>query len=84
MTLLLGCNTFVGTSYFTSSIQGNVRWADAELYRVSEDDEVASSRILTCKVPYYDVKKDIAVLGRVIEGMKPEPPEESQIAPGHW
>ncbi|KAG2108693.1 uncharacterized protein F5147DRAFT_694440, partial [Suillus discolor] len=30
---------FVGTSYFTSSIRGNVRWVAAELCEVSEDDE---------------------------------------------
>ncbi|KAG1831048.1 kinase-like domain-containing protein [Suillus variegatus] len=88
---------FVGTSYFTSSIRGNVRWVAAELCEVSEDDELSLStecdiysfgsitlQVLTCKVPYHNVKKDIAVLGQVIKGIKPEPPEESQIAPGHW
>ncbi|KAG1744290.1 kinase-like domain-containing protein [Suillus lakei] len=88
---------FVGTSYFTSSIRGNVRWVAAELCEVSEDDELSLStecdiysfgsitlQVLTCKVPYYNVKKDIAVLGQVIKGMKPEPPKESHIAPGHW
>ncbi|KAG1860395.1 hypothetical protein F4604DRAFT_1138525 [Suillus subluteus] len=34
---------FIGTSYFTSSIQGHVRWVDAELYEASEDDEVSLS-----------------------------------------
>jgi serine/threonine protein kinase len=29
---------FQGTSYFTSSIGGAVRWAAPELYRVYEDD----------------------------------------------
>ncbi|KAG1831052.1 kinase-like domain-containing protein, partial [Suillus variegatus] len=88
---------FVGTSYFTSSIRGNVRWVAAELCEVSEDDELSLStecdiysfgsitlQVLTCKVPYHNVKKDIAVLGQVIKGIKPEPPKESQIAPGHW
>ncbi|KAG2752828.1 kinase-like protein [Suillus brevipes Sb2] len=88
---------FVGTSYFTSSIRGNVRWVAAELCEVSGDEELELSaecdiysfgsitlQVLTCKVPYYNVKKDIAVLGQVMKGMKPEPPKESQIAPGHW
>ncbi|KAG2108688.1 kinase-like domain-containing protein [Suillus discolor] len=88
---------FVGTSYFTSSIRGNVRWVAAELCEASEDDEVSLStecdiysfgsitlQVLTCKVPYYNVKNDILVLGQVIKGKKPEPPKESQIAPGHW
>ncbi|KAG2060044.1 kinase-like protein [Suillus hirtellus] len=88
---------FVGTSYFTSSIRGNVRWVAAELCEVSEDDELSLSpecdiysfgsitlQVLTCKVPYHNVKKDFAVLGQVIKGIKPEPPKESQIMPGHW
>ncbi|KAG1906174.1 kinase-like domain-containing protein, partial [Suillus fuscotomentosus] len=88
---------FVGTSYFTSSIRGNVRWVAAELCEASEDDEVSLStecdiysfgsitlQVLTCKVPYYNVKNDILVLGQVIKGKKPEPPKESQIAPGLW
>ncbi|KAG2342720.1 WD40 repeat-like protein [Suillus weaverae] len=88
---------FIGTSYFTSSIRGHVRWVAAELCEVSEDGELSLStecdiysfgsitlQVLTCKVPYYNVKKDIAVLGQVIKGMKLEPPPESQIAPGHW
>ncbi|KAG1831063.1 kinase-like domain-containing protein, partial [Suillus variegatus] len=88
---------FVGTSYFTSSIRGNVRWVAAELCEVSEDDELSLStecdiysfgsitlQVLTCKVPYHNVKKDIAVLGQVIKGIKPEPPKESKIAPEHW
>ncbi|KAG1811893.1 kinase-like domain-containing protein [Suillus subaureus] len=88
---------FVGTSYFTSSIRGNVRWVDAELCEAPEDSEVSLStecdiysfgsitlQILTCKVPYYYVKNDMAVLAQVITGKKPEPPKELQIASGHW
>ncbi|KAG2060053.1 WD40 repeat-like protein [Suillus hirtellus] len=88
---------FVGTSYFTSSIRGNVRWVAAELCEVSEDEELSLTtecdiysfgsimlQVLTCKVPYHNVKKDIAVLGQVIKGIKPQPPKESQIGPGHW
>jgi serine/threonine protein kinase len=95
---------FVGTSYLTSSIKGNIRWAAAELFEVPEDDEEDESeasvslstecdiysfgsiflQILTCKVPYYNVKKDNVVLGQVIRGKKPEPPKESQIMPVHW
>ncbi|KAG1735622.1 kinase-like protein, partial [Suillus paluster] len=86
---------FIGTSYFTSTIRGNIRWAAAELF--VEDDGVTLTtecdiysfgsitlQILTCMVPYYNVKKDVAVLRQVIEGKKPEPPKDSQIAPGHW
>jgi serine/threonine protein kinase len=87
---------FEGTSYLTSSIGGNVRWVAAELCEASEDGEVSLStecdiysfgsiilQILTCKVPYYYVKSDRAVLGHVIMGKKPEPPKDLRIAPGH-
>ncbi|OJA10359.1 hypothetical protein AZE42_07045 [Rhizopogon vesiculosus] len=93
---------FIGTSYLTSTIKGNIRWAAAELFEVSEDDEEDEAvvslttecdiysfgsialQVLTCKVPYYNVRKDNVVLGHVIRGKKPEPPKESQIAPPHW
>lgn len=93
---------FVGTSYLTSSIRGNIRWAAAELYDVPEgdgEDDTSLSlsvecdiysfgsiilQILTCKVPYYDVKKDNVVLGHVVRGKKPEPPKGSQVASVHW
>ncbi|OJA10357.1 hypothetical protein AZE42_07047 [Rhizopogon vesiculosus] len=42
-------------------------------------------QVQTCKVPYYNLKKDIVlVLSQVTTGKKPEPPKESQIAPSHW
>ncbi|KAG1719937.1 kinase-like domain-containing protein [Suillus lakei] len=96
---------FAGTSYLTSSMKGNIRWAAAELFEVPEDDdedqegEVSVSlsiecdiysfgsiflQVLTCKVPYYNVKRDNVVLGQVIRGKKPTPPKESQIVPVHW
>jgi hypothetical protein len=30
---------FIGPSYFTSTIRGNIRWAATELFEVSGDDE---------------------------------------------
>lgn len=39
---------------------------------------------MTCKVPYYDVKNNNAVLGHIARGKKPEPPKGSQVAPVHW
>ncbi|OAX38452.1 kinase-like protein, partial [Rhizopogon vinicolor AM-OR11-026] len=93
---------FIGTSYLTSTIKGNIRWAAAELFEVPEDDEEGEAtvslstecdiysfgsialQVLTCKVPYYNVKKDNAVLWQVMRGKKPELPKESHIAPSHW
>ncbi|OAX35236.1 kinase-like protein [Rhizopogon vinicolor AM-OR11-026] len=75
---------FIGTSYLTSTINGNIRWAAAELFEVPEDGEEHEAvislstecdiysfgsialQVLTCKVPYYNVKKDNVVLGYVI------------------
>ena len=110
---------FIGPSYFTSTIRGNIRWAAAELFEVPEDDveEAAVSlstecdvysfgsitlqvsnltfrreisftlrtlQVLTCKVPYYNVKRYDVVLRLVIRGKKPEPPKDSVLAPVHW
>ncbi|KAJ8581452.1 kinase-like protein [Rhizopogon salebrosus TDB-379] len=90
---------FVGPSYLTSTMGGNIRWAAAELFEEPDDDEAAVSlstecdiysfgsiflQVLTCKVPYYNFKKDNAVLGQVIRGKKPKPPKDSLLAPAHW
>ncbi|KAG2144140.1 kinase-like domain-containing protein [Suillus bovinus] len=85
---------FVGTSYFTDSIRGNIRWAAAELYEAPDNASLTSEcdiysfgsiilQILTCKVPYYYVKHDIAVLREIINGNKPEL-RDLRIEPGHW
>ncbi|OJA10352.1 hypothetical protein AZE42_07048, partial [Rhizopogon vesiculosus] len=94
---------FIGTSYMTSTIHGNFRWAAAELLEVPDDYEgheaagvslctecdiysfgSVALQVLTCKVPYYNVKNIHAVLRHVIKGEKPEPPNQSQIAPPQW
>jgi len=41
-------------------------------------------QVLTCKVPYYYVEKELVVFGHVMKGKKPQPPKESQIASLHW
>ncbi|KAJ8580634.1 hypothetical protein M405DRAFT_847515 [Rhizopogon salebrosus TDB-379] len=41
-------------------------------------------QVLTCKIPYHNVKKDNIVLRQVIRGKKPEPPKELVLAPAHW
>ncbi|OJA20731.1 hypothetical protein AZE42_08498 [Rhizopogon vesiculosus] len=88
---------FVGTSYPTDSIRGNIRWAAAELFEEEDEPHISLSfgcdtysfgsiilQVLTCKVPYCNVKNDTLVLRQVISGKKPEPPKESQISPVHW
>ena len=43
---------FIGPSYLTSTIRGNIRWAAAELFEVPEDDveEAAVSLSTECDV----------------------------------
>ncbi|OAX32284.1 kinase-like protein, partial [Rhizopogon vinicolor AM-OR11-026] len=71
-------------------------WAAAELFE-EVDPHISLSfecdiysfgsiilQVLTCKVPYCDLKNDTLVLGQIIRGKTPEPSKESQIAPVHW
>jgi serine/threonine protein kinase len=42
---------FVGSSYLTSTIRGNIRWAAAELFEVLEDEEeVVVSLSIECDI----------------------------------
>jgi serine/threonine protein kinase len=44
---------FIGPSYFTSTIKGNIRWAAAELFEVPEDqdeDEISVSLSTECDI----------------------------------
>ncbi|OAX32850.1 kinase-like protein, partial [Rhizopogon vinicolor AM-OR11-026] len=88
---------FAGTSYLTNTIRGHMRWAAAELFEEEDEPHISLSlecdiysfgsiilQVLTCKVPYCNLKNDTQVLAQIIRGKKPEPPKESQIAPMHW
>jgi serine/threonine protein kinase len=44
---------FIGPSYLTSSIGGNIRWAAAELFEVPEDDEEEAAVALTMECDIY-------------------------------
>ncbi|KAG1724185.1 kinase-like domain-containing protein [Suillus lakei] len=45
---------FVGTSYFTNSINGNIRWAATELLEIPEDDEEGeASTLLSTECDIY-------------------------------
>jgi WD40 repeat protein len=45
---------FVGTSYFTNSITGNIRWAAIELFEITEgDEECESSNLLSTECDIY-------------------------------
>jgi hypothetical protein len=44
---------FIGPSYLTSSIRGNVRWAAAELFDVPEDGENEAAVCLSTECDIY-------------------------------
>lgn len=41
---------FVGTSYLTSSMRGNIRWAAAELYDIPGEDDAPVTLSAECDV----------------------------------
>jgi hypothetical protein len=44
---------FIGPSYMTSSIRGNIRWAAAELFEVPEEDEEDAALTLSTECDIY-------------------------------
>ena len=47
---------FIGTSYLTSTIKGNIRWAAAELFEVPEDNEEDEAAVpLSTKCDIYSL-----------------------------
>ncbi|KAG1731636.1 uncharacterized protein EDB91DRAFT_1252071 [Suillus paluster] len=76
---------FKGTSYFTTNVWGNIRWAAAELYEAPDDNSLTQHRVRYILFWQYHLAGiDLQVMAQVVKGKKPEPPEESQIAPGYW
>ncbi|KZP19466.1 kinase-like protein [Athelia psychrophila] len=84
---------FLGTSFITSSTNGNIRWAAPELYRVPEDGAVpmvsthsdvysygsVAFEILSGRIP-FGYLRDAQVIGQVFHGKKTRRPP-SQDAP---
>jgi hypothetical protein len=46
---------FLGPSYLTSSIRGNIRWAAAELFEVPEDEDDEASVSLSTECDIYSL-----------------------------
>jgi hypothetical protein len=44
---------FIGPSYITSNIRGNIRWAAAELFEVPEGDEEDAALTLSTECDIY-------------------------------
>ncbi|KAH7924090.1 kinase-like protein [Leucogyrophana mollusca] len=91
---------FQGTSYFTSSIRGAVRWAAPEIYEVPVDDNVSPHiptaqsdiysfgsvmlQVISGVVPYHYLKNDAQVLIAISKGITPMRPLNPEIDDEHW
>lgn len=61
---------FTGTSYLTSSIRGNVRWAAAELYDIPESDGDDSQVSLSVECDIYSFGSIILQVNSLSSGPK--------------
>jgi len=89
---------FQGTSFLTSTIGGNVRWAAPELYRVVENDSVPAItthsdiysygsvvlEVLSGHVPYSYLLRDAQVIIEVHKGVKPRRPTTPMVTDQLW
>lgn len=91
---------FFGSSTFSSTISGNVRWGAPELFALPENQDGPTNRptkeadiysfgstmlqVLSGKVPYYYIKQQMQIIVMVVDGKKPRRPEEPKIAEEHW
>jgi len=89
---------FHGTSFYTSTVGGNARWAAPEIYRVT-DDEVTRSvsvqtdvysfgcimlEIFSGQVPYHYLIREVQVLLELQNGNKPNRPTSGYISDTLW
>ncbi|KZP19477.1 kinase-like protein, partial [Athelia psychrophila] len=89
---------FQGTSYMTSTMGGNVRWAAPELLRVPEDGTVpmvnahsdaysygsVTLEILSGQLPFPYLAHDAQVMIQVYTGGKPRRPETNYVTDQLW
>lgn len=58
---------FIGTSYFTNSIKGNIRWAATELFEIPEgDEEGEASTLLSTECDIYSFGSIILQVGSLL------------------
>lgn len=85
---------FQGTSYYTSSIHGNIRWTAPELYRIDAVPSVTffsdvysfgsvMHQVLSGCIPYHNFKSDVQVLLCLINRIRPERPIHN-VSDAHW
>ncbi|KAG1897321.1 kinase-like domain-containing protein [Suillus fuscotomentosus] len=90
---------FAGTSYFTSALNGTVRWIAPELLAIPEEEGAITIptsnsdvysfgciffQVLTGKAPYSEFKRDAQVVVAISLGTKPLRPEFPTIIDSHW
>ncbi|KAH7924089.1 kinase-like protein [Leucogyrophana mollusca] len=91
---------FQGTSYFTSSIRGAVRWAAPELYQILESEDTPPNlpttqsdiysfssvmfQVLSGSIPYHNLRENAQVLVAIISGSTPRRPRNLDIDHLQW
>ncbi|KAG2049076.1 kinase-like protein [Suillus hirtellus] len=91
---------FFGSSTFSSTISGNIRWGAPELFALPENQDGSINRpskeadvysfgsimlqVLSGKIPYYYIKQQMQIIMMVVNGKKPRRPEEPTITEEHW
>lgn len=86
-------------SYFTSALNGTVRWIAPELLAIPEEEGAITIptpnsdiysfgcilfQVLTEKPPYYEFKRDAQVVVAISLGTQPSRPEFPVIFDRHW
>ncbi|RDB14785.1 Serine/threonine-protein kinase STY46 [Hypsizygus marmoreus] len=85
-----------GAAFFTSTIGGAVRWADALLYRLNSEEPVVSTwsdiysfgsvmlEVLSGRIPYHYIRTDAQVVIELHKGVKPRRPAQSFVSDAQW
>ncbi|KIK19691.1 hypothetical protein PISMIDRAFT_30210 [Pisolithus microcarpus 441] len=87
-----------GSTYFTESARGTLRWAAPELFQCNEDGTTGFAgppcdvysfgsiilQVISGKAPYSYLNSDTQVVGMVVRGIRPERPSKPRIEDEQW
>ncbi|KAH7922866.1 kinase-like protein [Leucogyrophana mollusca] len=91
---------FHGTSYYTSSLKGALRWTAPEIFNVPDGEDAAPChpteksdiysfgsvmlQAISGSAPYSNLKNDAQVLRAIFSGVTPTRPRNPEIDDRHW
>lgn len=87
-----------GSTYFTESARGTLRWAAPELFQCNEDGTTGFAgppcdvysfgsiilQVISGKAPYSYLNSDTQVVGMVVRGIRPERPSKPRLEDEQW